>query len=181
MLKNKANREKIKHRQHLKDRDPMGPMPANPEVHVLHQTISIDSGPGQLPRGRGVHGSAGSHGASLGPPYNQQKNSVYQQGPIASVHATGSGEQRHQRYSQSRSHEPGGDSAYQTSTLIHQSSAQGRGSGDIERSSNLSISGSHQPANGGALELSRSSSDKRGHPKPHRPGNYSYRKCFLRP
>ena len=180
MLKNKRNREKIQQRQHLKDRDHhTGTVPPNSDIHVLQHTVNIDAMPDQLPwiaAARGMHGNLGQQGAPHGSHYNQQKESPYQQNVTASVQATGSGDQqRHQRHLQQRPHEVvASTGTSQPSNILQQPSIHGRissGSNAPGRGSNLSVSGVLQtPNGGGSQEGSRSSHERRGHQKPHRPG-----------
>ena len=166
----------MQQRQHLKHSDyPTGSTFTNTDVHVLQHTVNIDALPEQLTGTRGTHSSLGNHGASQASDYNQQKSGSYEQNSTASASMVRPGEQhKHQRYSQQRSHELAtGATVYQSSNMTHQSSTQGRvptNSNALKRGSNLSASGVHQAPNGGGPDVSRSTTDRRGHQKPHRPG-----------
>jgi hypothetical protein len=159
MLKNKRNREKIQQRQHLKDRDPHS---TNPDVHVLQHTVNIETIQDQLPGTRGVHGLQ----------YNNQKTSPYQQNPTTSVHLAGSDEpSRHQRHLPQIPHEHAvGSGSYAPNTVQQQPPIQGRISNSApNRGTNSMVLAAIAP-NGGDQEATRSSSEKRGLQKPHRPG-----------
>ena len=165
MLKNKRNREKIQQRQHLRDRDPHT---TNSDVHVLQHTVNIETVQDQLPGTRGVHGSVLPHGVQ----YNHQKTSPYQQNPTASVHSSGSGEpSRHQRYLPQRTHEHVvGAGSYAPNTAQQQPPIQGRISNSAQNRGSNSTGSAALAPNGGDQEATRSSSEKRGLQKPHRPG-----------
>ena len=165
MLKNKRNREKVQQRQHLKDRDPHS---TNSDVHVLQHTINIEAIQDQLPGSRGVHGSVLPHGLQ----YNHQKASPYHQNPTSSVHSAGSGESsRHPSHLPQRTHDRAlGSGSYVPNTVQQQPPTHGRiTNSGLNRGSNPTGLAALAP-NGGDQETTRSSSEKRGLQKPHRPG-----------
>ena len=167
MLKNKRNREKVQQRQHQKDRDHPS---TNQDIHILQHTVNIDTIPEQIPGARGTHSSQGSQGGSYSSYYSPQKTSPYQQNSSVSVHVAGSGEQlRHQRFSQQKPHElVAGSTNYQsTNTPIMPN--QGRGS-LISVHKEAQDSSMAQASNGCTQDFIRSSYDRKGHQKPHRPG-----------
>ena len=170
MLKNKRNREKVQQRQHQKDRDHPS---TNPDVHILQHTVNIDTIPEQIPGARGTHSSQGSQGGSYSSLYSPQKTSPYQQNSSVSVHVAGSGEQlRHQGFSQLKPHELVAGSINYQSTNTHQMPTHGRGSLSSAHNKEAQMQGGStlQASNGGTHEFSRSSYERKGHQKPHRPG-----------
>ena len=169
MLKNKRNREKVQMRQHQKDRDYL---PPNPDVHVLQHTVNIDTIPDQIPGAQGSHTAQGSQGGSYSSYYSPDKTSPYNQNSSISVNVAGSSEQpRHQRFPQQKPHDLASGSANYQSSNIQQPSHPGRASHSNVHTKEIQGSSTYQTSNGGSQEHSRSYYDRKGHQKPHRPGN----------